>query len=81
MQYRTSKEELEKELLELQVQCDILQRRINMREAEENVKQSGISPDDDEYHFEVEQEIDRLWEEGQKWHSRRFEERIYEETA
>ena len=76
MYYKTSKEQLEKELVELEVQCDFLRHRINRRKAEETVLENGIKRDDEDFEFEVEMEMDRLWEEEWDWDRRRFEERM-----
>ncbi len=79
MPFPTSKEELEKELLELQVQCDILRYRINMRHAEEIVRESGLSEKDEDFLFECEMETRRLWDEETEWEREREEEHFYDE--
>jgi hypothetical protein len=86
MPFRTSKEELEKELsnveeelLKLEVDRDILKHRIRMRQAEENVREEGCEGDEDDFNIAVEEEEKRLWEEEIRPERERFEERMYRE--
>ncbi len=77
MRHRTSKAELEDQLTRLEVDSDILRHRINRREAEEIVEAQGMKPEDELYEFEVEVEMDRIWEEQweeeHRWERRRWE--------
>ncbi len=79
MPFRTTKEALEKELLELEVQSGILRHRIHMRTAEETVRASGLTEKDDDYWSELEQETDRLLDDDLEWERRRDEDRMYDE--
>lgn len=79
MSFRTSKKELEDELLNLDIQRDVLRHRIHMRTAEENVRATGLTNKDEDFWFEVERETDRLLDEDLEWERRRDEERYYDD--
>ncbi len=79
MYYPTRKAELEKQLLELEVDCDILRMRIGRREAEETVIKSGTPRHHEDFEFEVEQEMDRVWEEEMEEGRERQRQEFYDE--
>lgn len=84
MRYRTSTEELEKELLEREVDCDILRHRIRYRRAEDAVRATGLKEDHEDFHFEVEMEEERMWEEEirperERWEAQMEREMMMEE--